>query len=103
MSTFAALALDINIQRKTTHRGIYAIPEDDKAAEKFNTELKSIPAIRVRSQGYDIPREQTPVITGSGSTWQVPEEDIAYHNRYGAEEENHGPVETDDHNRLLQY
>ncbi|KAE9375207.1 hypothetical protein N431DRAFT_402554 [Stipitochalara longipes BDJ] len=101
VSTFAALALDIKTQRKTTHRGAYALPEDDKAAQTFNTELKSIPTIRMRSQGYDIPREQSPAVTGRGPTWQ-PEEDIAYHNRYGAEEETHGPVETDDHNRLLQ-
>ncbi len=56
--------------------------------------------MRVRNQGYEIPREQSPVITGSGPTWQLPEEDIAYHNRYGAEEETHGPVESDRlHNR----
>jgi len=84
VSTFAALALDISTQRKTTHRGIYALPEDDKAVQKFNTELQSLPAIRARSQGYAIPREQSPVITGG-----VLEEDIAYHNRYEAEEENH--------------
>ena len=83
---------------------MYALPEDDKQAQKLATELKSIPSMRVRTQGYDIPREQGPVVTGSGPTWQLPEEDIAYHNRYGAEEETHGPVYTDEpNNRLLQH
>jgi hypothetical protein len=78
------------------------MPEDHKDTQKLN-DLTAIPLIRVRGEGYDLPREQEPVITGSGPTWQLPEEDIAYHNRYGAEEEPHGPVQSDeDHNRLLQ-
>jgi hypothetical protein len=98
------LALDIHTQQKTTKRGIYALPEDDKHAQNMNTELPSIPSLRARSQGYAVPTEQTPVITGSGPTWQLPEEDIAYHNRYGAEEEAHGPVESDgSHNRLIDH
>lgn len=104
VSTFAALALDIHTQQKTTRRGVYAIPEDDKQAQKLATELKSVPSMLVRTQGYDIPREQSPVVSGSGPMWQLPEEDIAYHNRYGAEEETHGPVYTDEpKNRSLQH
>jgi hypothetical protein len=79
------------------------MPEDDKDAQKLN-DLKAIPSVRVLKGGYDMPTEQDSVITGSGSTWQIPEEDIAYHNRYGAAEEAHGPVEIDaDHNRLIQH
>jgi hypothetical protein len=79
------------------------MPEDDRDVQKLN-DLKAIPSIRVLREGYDAPSEQEPVITGSGPTWQLPEEDIAYHNRYGAEEESHGPVESEeDHNRLLQH
>jgi hypothetical protein len=103
VATFAALALDIHTQRKTARRGVYAMPEDDKDAQKLN-DLKAIPSVRVLKGGYDMPTEQDSVITGSGSTWQIPEEDIAYHNRYGAEQEAHGPVEIDaDHNRLIQH
>ena len=79
------------------------MPEDDKDAQKLN-DLKAIPSVRVFKGGYDMPIEQDSVIMGSGATWQIPEEDIAYHNRYGAEEEAHGPVESDaDHNRLVQH
>jgi len=52
--------------------------------------------MRVRGQGYDIPREQSPATGGSGPAWQLPEEDITYHNRYGAEEQTHGPVYNDE-------
>lgn len=79
------------------------MPEDDKDAQKLN-DLKAIPSVRVLKGGYDMPIEQDSVIMGSGATWQILEEDITYHNRYGAEEEAHGPVESDaDHNRLVQH
>lgn len=76
--------------------------EDDKDLQQLN-ELKTM---RVRSEGYDVPRERT-ISTGSGGAWQEQEQDIAYHNRYGAEEETHGPLESDErrdmgfHNHLL--
>ena len=79
------------------------MPEDDKDAQKLN-DLKAIPSVRVLKDGYDVPTEQDSVIMEIGPTWQIPEEDIAYHNRYGTEEEAHGPVESDaDHNRLIQH
>jgi hypothetical protein len=103
VSTFAALLLDIHTHWKQTRRGAYTMPEDDKDAQGLNTE-KNIPLIQVQSEHYDIPREPTPVITGSGPTWQLHEEDITYHNRYGAEEEKHGPLGTDEaHTNLLQH
>ena len=101
VSTFAALALDIHTQQKTTKRGVYAMPEDDKDAQKLN-DLKSM---RVRSEGYEAPKGQVAVSTEHLPVWQQPEEDIAYHNRYGTEEQTHGPLDSDshrDHNPLLQ-
>jgi hypothetical protein len=94
------LLLDIHTRRKTTRRGVYVKPEDDKDAQKLN-DLKTM---RVRSEGYDVPREQSTVSTGSGVAWQ--EQDIGYHSRYGAEE-THGPLESDEqremgyHNRFF--
>ncbi|KUJ17989.1 uncharacterized protein LY89DRAFT_696449 [Mollisia scopiformis] len=83
VSTFAALTLDIATQRKVTRRGVYKLPEDDKDAQKLS-ELKSM---RVRTQGYEAPREQ-----GGDGVWR--DEHLhgeEYHSRYGAEEEvSHG-------------
>ena len=79
LSTFAALLLDIHTQRKTTRRGIYALPEDDKDAQKLN-ELKTA---RVRAEGYDAPKDQSTVSTASGAALQ--EQDTGYHSRYGVE------------------
>lgn len=91
-STFAALALDASTQRRTTRRGVYAIPEDDKNTQKLN-DMKSM---RVRQEGYSAPEEEGDVVERSGGISTVhlePEEDIAYHNRYGAAEQTHGPLD----------
>jgi len=80
VSTFAALALDIKTEWTTTRRGIYAIPEDDKDAQKMN-EMKSM---RVKSEGYEAPEDQRDIGLGGGLEQEM---DIGYHNRYGAEEE----------------
>jgi hypothetical protein len=87
ISTFAALLLDIHTQRKTTRRGVYVKPEDDKDAQKLNY----LKATRVRNTGYGVPREKIAVSTGNPAEWQ--EQDIGYHSRYGAEEETHGQLE----------
>ncbi|KAL2071135.1 hypothetical protein VTL71DRAFT_12370 [Oculimacula yallundae] len=84
ISTYAALGLDIRIEWRTNIQGIYAIPEDDKDAQKMN-DLKSM---RVKSAGYEVPKEQSDTID-AGGVEQEP--DIGYHNRYGVVEENHGP------------
>jgi hypothetical protein len=84
ISTFAALALDYHTHQKTIHRGIYVTPEDDKNAQKLN-DLK---AGRIRSAGYEAPREQSGV---SSVAWE--EQDIGYHSGYGIEEETHGPLD----------
>jgi hypothetical protein len=81
------LLLDVHTQRKTTRRGVYVKPEDDKDAQKLN-DLKTI---RVRKEGYDAPKEQSTVSTVSGAEWQ--EQDIGYHSGYGAEE-TQGPLES---------
>jgi len=77
LSTFAALLLDAHTQRKTTRRGKYLMPEDDKDAQRLN-EMKSL---RVRSEGYEAPIEEN----APGGT--VFEQDIGYHNRYGHDED----------------
>jgi hypothetical protein len=63
--------------------------------------------MRVRSAGYEVPVDQRTLSTGTGSTsWQ--EQDIGYHNRYGAEEETSGPLEAEEqrdmgyHNRFFR-
>jgi hypothetical protein len=82
-----ALALDFQTWKKATRRGVYVMPEDDKDAQKLN-DLKGA---RVRSAGYEAPREQDATnSTGLTVMWQ--EQDIGYHNRYGAEEA-HGPLD----------
>jgi hypothetical protein len=96
-STFAALALDLHTQRKITRRGVYAIPEDDKDAQKLN-DLKSM---RVRNKGYEAPKEQEAVGPGAwtGDVWRSEHErdgDIGYHNRYGAEDDIQGSGPIDD-------
>ena len=90
VSTFLALALDWHTHRRTVSRGTYNLPEDDKDAQRL-TDLKSI---RVRSKGYDAPKDQAAV-----STTLFEESDIGYHNRYGAEEDEreavpHSPLDT---------
>jgi hypothetical protein len=86
VSTFLALLLDIHTHRAVTRRGAYVLPEDDKDAQRLN-DMKSM---RVRSAGYEAPREQS-AVTERGMAWQNEREmdggDIGYHNRYGAEEE----------------
>lgn len=88
MSTLTALALDVRTQRKSTRRGIYVLPEDDKDAQKLN-DLKSI---RARSEGYEAPAEQE---DNAAEMRFEQEQDIGYHNRYGVEQETHGPLEGD--------
>lgn len=88
VSTFAALCLDAHTHRKTTRRGKYLLPEDDKDAQRLN-DMKSM---RVKSEGYDAPSEEN---APGGSVF---EQDITYHNRYGHEDEGeqmmgHGPLE----------
>lgn len=80
VSTIAALALDITTQNKVNKRGKYNRPEDDKDAQRLN-DLKTP---RMRAQGYDAP----------GAEWtHEHEQDIGYHNRYGADGvEGHGPL-----------
>jgi len=105
VSTFLALALDVRTQKSTTELGMYNKPEDDKDTQMLN-DLKTP---HMRSAGYDTPgKESHTVSTASGSAdWQ--EEDIGYHNRYGAEEKKtHGPLEAEQyrdmgyHNRLFK-
>ena len=65
------------------------MPEDDKDAQRLN-DMKSM---RVRSEGYDAPKDQAAV-----SNTVLEETDIGYHSRYGAEEEerevvSHSPLE----------
>jgi hypothetical protein len=62
--------------RLTTRRGVYNLPEDDKDAQRAN-DLKTL---KVRSNGYDAPKDQAAVST------TLDEQDIGYHNRYGADE-----------------
>jgi hypothetical protein len=76
IASCAALLLDIHTQRKTTRRGIYAMPEDDQAAQRLN-ELKNA---RTRSETYDLPPEQDEATT---SVFDSDIGDIGYHNRYG--------------------
>lgn len=89
------MALDGTILRKTTRRGVYVMPEDDKDAQKLN-DMKSM---RVRGEGYSAPEEQLDHADLGPSGGNAPhlnldlEEDIAYHNRYGAEEP-HGPLDS---------
>jgi hypothetical protein len=98
VSTFAALLLDIHTWRKTTRRGAYVKPEDDKDTHKSNY----LNTMRARNAGYDVPREQGAVTSSTGTAWLELEQDIAYHSRYGAEEETHGPLEADGHGKPLQ-
>jgi len=89
VSTFLALLLDVRTHRLTTRRGAYNLPEDDKDAQRLN-DMKSM---RVRSEGYDAPKDQA-----ATSTAVSDEADIGYHNRYGAEEEErevvpHSPLD----------
>lgn len=83
VSTLLALLLDVRTHRLTTRRGAYNLPEDDKDAQR----LKDMKSIRVRSEGYDAPKDQAAV-----STTLFEEADIGYHNRYGAEEEQREAV-----------
>ncbi len=76
------------------------MPEDDKDARALN-ELKTA---RVRSEGYKAPREQSGV---GSAAWE--EQDIGYHNRYGADEGEgtRGPLESERvdmgyHNRFFR-
>lgn len=98
ISTFAAAALDTHTQRRTTRRGVYAAPEDDKDAQKLN----DVKSMRVRSQGYSAPEEQNdvPHLGGVSGLGLELEEDIAYHSRYGAQE-THGPL--DGYDRRVGY
>lgn len=89
VSTFLALLLDIHTHRQTTRRGAYNLPEDDKDAQRLN-DMKSM---RVRSEGYDAPKDQAAV-----SSVVFEESDIGYHSRYGAERDErevvpHSPLE----------
>ncbi|TGO20347.1 hypothetical protein BPAE_0304g00020 [Botrytis paeoniae] len=69
LSTLAALALDIWTHRKTTERGVYVLPEDDKNAAM----LKDMNGKNSQTKGYEASR---------GGAFEE-EIDIAYHNRYG--------------------
>ncbi len=84
LSTLAALALDYHTHQKTNRRGVYIVPEDDRDAKAL-TDLKTA---RIRSAGYEAPREQS---GASDAAWE--EQDIGYHNQYGADEGTHGPLE----------
>lgn len=63
------------------------MPEDDKDAQKLN-ELKNT---KVKSAGYEAPR----VFDVDNAAWQEQEQDIGYHNRYGADEA-HGPLDSEE-------
>ena len=69
LSTLAALALDIWTHVKTTERGVYVLPEDDKNAAM----LKDMDSGNSKTKGYEARR---------GGAFEE-EIDIAYHNRYG--------------------
>ncbi|RDL38939.1 Uncharacterized protein BP5553_03279 [Venustampulla echinocandica] len=96
VSTALALALDFHTWKKSTHRGTYVLPEDDKCAQKLN-DLKSVQAT---NGDYEVPKDQASVTedTETPTRWHQ-EADIGYHNRYGAEE-THGPLEAEERNRL---
>ncbi|CAL3968567.1 hypothetical protein PZA11_004119 [Diplocarpon coronariae] len=82
VSTLAALTLDVHTQRKTTRRGVYAIPEDDRDIHR----LREKRDLRVRNAGYEAPREQRKFkYLGREPTFEL-ENDTVYHNRYGSEE-----------------
>ncbi len=49
--------------------------------------------MRVRTEGYEAPKEQSDVSTGETGVAFEEEQDIGYHNRYGAEEETNGPLD----------
>lgn len=83
VSTFLALLLDVRTHRLTTRRGAYNLPEDDIDAQR----LRDVKSIRVRSEGYNAPKDQASV-----SATSFEEADIGYHNRYGAEEEERHAV-----------
>jgi len=87
ISTFAALLLDAHTHRKSTRRGKYLLPEDDKDAQR----LSDMRSLRVKSEGYEAPSEEN---APGGSVF---EQDIGYHNRYGHEEGEevvgHSPLE----------
>jgi hypothetical protein len=93
VSTFLALALDIYTQKKTTRKGVYVLPEDDKDAQR----LMDLKSSRVRSEGYEAPREQSAADLSLSERRVLFQDggdgDIGYHNRYGAPEETHGPLE----------
>jgi hypothetical protein len=86
ISTFAALLLDIHTLRKTTRRGVYVKPEDEKDAHKLNYLKTTL----VQNTGYDVSSDHRTVTTGSGEAWH--EQDIGYHSRYGAELETQEPL-----------
>ncbi|PBP21437.1 hypothetical protein BUE80_DR007509 [Diplocarpon rosae] len=82
VSTLAALALDVHTQRKTARRGVYSIPEDDRDIRRLGEKE----SFRVRSAGYESPREQRDFkILAHDSALELDEE-IGYHNRYGVDE-----------------
>jgi hypothetical protein len=72
------------------------MPEDEKDAQHLNDKKSA----RVRSAGYEAPLEEN--APGGG----VFEQDIAYHNRYGTEDEQfeatslNGPLDEDGHRRV---
>ncbi|PBP21484.1 hypothetical protein BUE80_DR007681, partial [Diplocarpon rosae] len=76
VSSLAALALDVHTQRKTARRGVYSIPEDDRDIRR----LEEKESFKVRSAGYEAPREQRDFkILAHESALEL-EEEIGYHN-----------------------
>ena len=92
VATFAALALDFKTWNRTYSRGVYALPEDDKDSHK----LKDLSATTGREQKYENLRGQsTERHVGNPSNVHPDpyEQDIGYHNAYGAEAMPNGPLE----------
>lgn len=94
VATFAALALDVKTWNKTYSRGKYALPEDDKEAQK----LKDLTVTTGREQKYETLRGQGTTAHQAGSSTSLHqgassyEMDIGYHSGYGQEVEPHGPL-----------
>jgi len=90
VATCSALALDLSTWKKTHARGAYAMPEDDKDAQK----LRDLPTTTARELRYE-PLKGRGVAaqpTGPLAPFQD-EQDIGYHNAYGQHEHAWGPLE----------
>lgn len=79
VSTLAALFLDIVTQKRVTRLGKYKLPEDNKGSSN----LRDLKATRVRAAGAQPDND-----AAASMIWtNEHEQDIGYHNRYGAQDE----------------